>query len=360
MRKSDIKGLDDWLAHWQVNSDLPSRMTFAGWQMVDDEHPAEGGQAAYRIVHKTIRTIVYPELIVDAVTLRASFRNGPVTWGEPRFTNGMKDRRDGDYSVPQWGQLARSSVPPNYLVCVDPTIDIEAHEETTPPCNYVEILFKLPGPVPATHAGKVAAGRAGVAPFTAALDLLFGERLLGPMVTEEVGEVFPDWHWNRLVGGRTFSMEAQARLEVLDSSQLGSAIDEVLERARERDDESRSRVRVASQWYWRADADSDPVMKFLSYWLSIEALELGEKVNIGPVKDRVAALLSVSQTKVAEQVGRLYGLRSKLAHGTLRTVPEVELAAVSAVAHAILEHHVLGRVSEERRARLRDCLAVDV
>lgn len=350
--KSDLHGLDEWAENWAVNPDLPSQVSFNAWQMSDDAHPVGAGKTGYRVVFKTIRTVVVPSLNFDLPNLRLSFLNSAITWGEPRFTNALPGRRDGEFLVPQWGKLDLQGPAPGYTAFLDRQVAIEAHQETTPDGNFVEILYQLPSPAGTAWAEQIAAGRAGIAPLTAALDLMFGERVIGPIITEEVGELFEDWHWNREIGGRTVAMEGQARLELLDASYVGKRVGEYLTRTLSLSDDDRGSLRIAAQWYWRADKDSDPVLAFLGYWLSVEALELGENASITPLKTSLAALLGVEQSRIAVGVNRMYQLRNKLAHGKLRQVDAERVGEVASLATALLESHALGTISPERLAEL--------
>ncbi len=126
----------------------------------------------------------------------------------------------------------------------------------------------------------------------------------------------------------------------------------------DRDEQERNRIRIASQWYWRADRESDPVLKFIANWLAIEALELGENSNIAPIKRSIAGILAVNPSAIAEPIGRVYGLRNRLLHGTLRTVTKSELERVDAVTRALLEHHLLGYVTHDTLDLLRENLTL--
>ncbi|WP_285102240.1 hypothetical protein [Promicromonospora sp. MEB111] len=351
--KSDLTGLDEWVENWPVAPDLPSSITFTGWQESDEQHPVDGGKAGYRIVFKTIRTITVPTLELDALNLRLSLQNGSVNWGEPRFTNALPGRREGHWLVPEWGTLRLDHEPRGYEIQVNPVVEMAAHTENTPMTNYVEILYMFNEDVTGSHAEKLAFGRSATGPLTAALDLIYGERLLGAVITEEIGEIFPDWHWNRLLGGRHVAMEAQARLDQLDANGIVAALNSFLEIHASRDDEERARVRIAAQWYWRADRDADPTLRFLGYWLCVEALELGNAANIAPVKAAVAAAADATVAEITEGVGRMYGLRGNVAHGKVRDVKPEDIDRVRAIAEALLESNLLGTVTNPKRAALR-------
>jgi hypothetical protein len=354
--KSDIAGLDEWAENWQVARDLPSIVTFSGWQGNDDQHVVGDGTPGYRIVYKTIRTITVPMLEIDATNLRISFQNGPVKWGEPRFTNALPGRRENHWIVPEWGTLRLDTEPQGYEIQLNPLVEMAAYTENTPSTNYVEILYKFSDGLVRSLAEQLAFGRSATAPLTAALDLIYGERLLGAVITEEVGEIFPDWHWNRLLGGRNVSMEFQARVDLLNAREIAGALNVVLELHAERDEQERARVRIASQWYWRADRDADPVLRFLGYWLCIEALELGDNAKIAPIKAAVAAIIGTTVSEVSEGVGRIYGLRGNIAHGKIRDVKPEEIERVRAVAEALLESKLLGMVTAPRCEALRNAV----
>lgn len=354
-----ISGLDGWAESWEDNSQLPSRVTFNAWQEADDDHPATAGKPGYRIVYKTIRTVPLPLLTLHGGTFRLTIGNGEVTWGQARFPNAMRHRRDGEWIVPQWGKLHTDGSTHRYEPEVDRAVEVSAHTETTPPCNYLEILYILPEPEHQSYEDHLSVARARVAPLTAAIDVLYGERLLGPVITEEIGDVFDDWHWNRWLGGPTVGYEGQARIKHLDTRDFVAAIEPVLELQAARSEEARNRVRVASQWYWTADRESDPVMKFVASWLAIEALELGQNANIAPIKVAVAEILGVEQRIISEGIGRTYGLRNKLLHGVTRAVSTEDIARVDAVTRALIERHLLGDVTHDTRESLAAAFIAD-
>ena len=356
VRRDAISGLDEFSEGWQHDTDLPHVMSFSGWQMVDDDHPAGTGRPAYRVVHKCIRTVPFPAVNMDRPNLRISFANGPVTLGEPVFEAALPARRTGDYLIPEWGQIVEDGNTFTYEHQPNPQVHIRAHQVTTPPCNHIEILYELPEGEWDRYEDMVAAGRAGISPITATIDLLYGERVMGPRITEEVGEVFDDWHWNRLLGGRTVALESQARLDQFDGGKFAASLGDAIERSIDQPPDQRRRRRVASLWYWRAEADPDPVQRYIAYWLVVEALELDENADIKPIKLAVGSLLDVEQSVVAEAIGRMYGKRSGLVHGKLREADADEVSNVRALARALLELHMIGSVGPEGLDALRSAV----
>jgi hypothetical protein len=355
VRRQDIHGLDEWGESWAQNPLLPSPMSFSAWQMTDEDHPATGGDAGYRIVYKTIRTIFAPPHHLDTGNLLIRWVNDQITWGETRYPNALAHRRESEWLVPQWGRVSWQGVQGSYDTDPDREVAFSAHQETTPYGNFVELLYRLPEADTLDWAEKLALGRSRIAPLTAAMDLLWGERVLGPVITEEVGAIFDDWHWNRLLGGPTVAWEGQAQIAAASTSELQDALDVALIINREHTEDERERLRIAAQWYWRADREQDHVMKFLTYWLCIEAVALENGAHkIGPVKTMVAAILDTKETAI-DGIGRIYNVRGEIAHGHSRAVSSEALAGVRAIAEAVLSRGLLGRVSSERVDALRDC-----
>lgn len=354
--KGAVSGLDEWVRTWEPNSQFPAVMTFNGWQGSDDDHPAGTGKPGYRVVYKTIRTVPFPLLSLNGGSFRIQIGNGEINRGSARFPNAIPHRHENEWLVPQWGTLDVDAGKMTYTPQFDRSVEVSADSDTTPPCNHLELLYELPDTVGPEYHERLTLARARIAPLTAAMDLLYGERLLGPVLAEEVGEVFDDWHWNRWLGGPTVAYEGQARLKHLDTRDFLAAMTPMIEAYGDREEPDRNRLRIASQWYWRADHESDPVLKFIANWLAIEALELEENSNIAPIKLAIAGILQVTLSEVAEPIGRVYGLRNRLLHGTSRTVTKSDLQRVDAITRALLERHLLGYVTHDTLDSLREGL----
>jgi len=355
--KDQLTGLDEFIGAWKQNVDLPEELMFTAWQMSDEAHPAGEGKPAYRLVYKTLRTVPFPQVSLIHPNLRVNFANGPVTLGEPRFAEALSRRKTGSFMIPEWGSIEEGAEGgAGYAFQQNVNIQMEAHQETTPSANYLEILYALPAGDWVRYDQMVAAGRAGIASLTAMLDLIYGERLLGPVLTEEAGEVFDDWHWNRRIGGRTISMESQARLEMVDGNVFVARLSQAIAGQLELSPEARNRIRIAAQWYWRADGEPELVQRYIAYWLCVEALELGDNANIVPVLARVAELLGVDRSAVKASVGRMYGIRSDLVHGKIRDVTPEAVERLSSLAIALLESRSLKVVSGPRLEALRSAV----
>lgn len=353
-----VQGLDEFSKAWEPQVETPSSLMFEAWQMSDDQHPPGAGRPAYRLVHKTLRTIVVPQVKLAMPNLLVRFANGEVTIGRPIFHGTLGSRKAGHFVVPEWGAatLDKTENGIKYDYAVNRDVHIQAAQDTYPACNYVEVLYVLNDGVPSTYEASLSAGRAGIAPFTAMLDLSYGDRLLGPILTEEVGEVFDDWHWNRRLGGRTVALESQANMKMISGHQLSDSLRTAVDRQLELGDESRASARVAAQWYWEAESQSDPGLGFASYWLVLEALELGQNANIRPLRLAFSAMLGCNDDDLKEPLGRLYGERSGLLHGNVRVVDENQVVKVRALATALLHKHLFGDVPDDRVQEVRQVL----
>ncbi|WP_412018835.1 hypothetical protein [Brachybacterium epidermidis] len=195
--------------------------------------------------------------------------------------------------------------------------------------------------------------RTRISPMLASIDLLYGERLLGPILTEEVGAIFDDWHWNRKIGGREFIFEPQARLKQLPTGLFMESFESFFERHRERSENRRTRVRIASQWYLQAKSLDDPLMRIVAFWLCCEALEIeGNDTNIAPIKTRIAKQMGDSRELAPALVVEVYKTRSQIAHGKTHSASPVAIEASQVIAEALLEYHLLGEVTTETKESL--------
>lgn len=352
-----VHGLDEFAEAWEHQVETPSAMTFEGWQMADDEHPPGGGRPAYRLVYKTLRTIVIPEVKLQMPNLHVNFVNGDVTVGRPIFHGTLGSRKPGHFIVPEWGSVTSDDGNGlRYEFAVNRNVEVQAAQETYPSCNYIEVLYVLNDGVSSTYEDSLSAGRAGIAPFTAMLDLAYGERLLGPVLTEEVGEVFDDWHWNRRLGGRSVALESQANMKLVSGHELSDSLEAAVDRQLGLTEESRASLRVATQWYWEAESQSDPGLGFASYWLVLEALELGQNSNIRPLRIAFSEMLDCDENELRAPIGRLYGQRSALLHGDVRAVDENQVGRIRKLAAGLLHKHLFGVVPDGRVKEVREVL----
>ncbi len=348
-----VVGMANFFDSWQRSPETPQELTARGWQRTDDAHPPAAGRPAYRVVYKTMRLVPFPSLVMSWPNLRVSITNGDVERGGLRLPTGITGRTARHLIIPEYGRVREQNGTITYLSCPNLNIAVAGWEETLGACSHVEILYITDDsvvwdPEPQHNAELSRAservltrGRAGVASLKALLDLHVGPRLLAMPLTEEVGEAFDDWHWTRRLDAGLISAETQAAFRQLHTSELVVELEPLIERHHSLAPDESRRLTLASQWYWRADADTDPITRFIAWWLSVESLEmLG--TDIKPVRDRVAQLTSTATAQWAEPIGRLFGLRSKLVHGKVGEVTADAGARVEALARALLASRLLG------------------
>ena len=113
-------------------------------------------------------------------------------------------------------------------------------------------------------------------------------------ITEEVGVTFDDGHWNRHDTSPLFTVEAQAVLKQLKAHEITDELMPLVEAEQAVSKEDRARLALASLWYWRADAETDRIVRYISWWIVIESIEMSTS-DPSPVKKRL--LGSFRQTR---------------------------------------------------------------
>jgi hypothetical protein len=170
------------------------------------------------------------------------------------------------------------------------------------------------------------------------VDLKFGDRLLGVPLVEEIGEVFEDWHWNRQLAPDFVATEQQLTYSVVTADAFAQANGKRYEDALAMTEPERLRFRVASQWYWRADAETDPVTRFIQLWLVVESLEMFRQKLVAVTK-RLMALIG-ERDEVRQLVVRLYKVRNDLVHGEFAMPASEDLEKMDAVARLLLKARI--------------------
>jgi len=340
------------LDSWQQSPETPQEFTASGWQQSDDTHSPGAGRPGYRVVYKTLRVLPFPGLTMVWENLRLTLANGDVERGGMRVPTGIPGRNARHVVIPEHGRVLEASGAPSYLFCPDLIMGVAGWEETVCAVSYLELLY-VPdtAPPPAnedaiapTYEELLARGRAGIAALKTLLDLAMGPRLLAMPLTEEVGETFDDWHWNRRLNTGLFTAESQAQVRHVQAQETADLLGPLIERHQDLDPELRRRLTLASQWYWRADADTDAATRFIAWWLVVESLEMVKTTDIRPVRERLGELTDTASDDWRQPIGRLFGLRSKLVHGEADIAPEKPAALVELVAKALLNARLLGRV----------------
>jgi hypothetical protein len=216
--------------------------------------------------------------------------------------------------------------------------------------SYVEFLLKTDAKDPR---GQLVEGRQMLAALKDILELCFGSRLLGLLLTEEAGRLFDDWHFNRQLNTDQLGAESQLPAVGLEAAGLENWAHEVIDDFMRRPPPERSRFGLACEWYWTAIHSEEPVMRFLELWFAVEVAAMPNTTNIRPVRERLAEICGDTPADWEVFVGQLYRKRSRLAHGSeARQVTETEVRNVRTLVEVLLEAE-LGPTSPDRIAELR-------
>jgi hypothetical protein len=331
-----VTGLQEYIDAWEHDVETPHLQHVVAWQGNDDQHPPGEGRSGYRVVYKTLRLVPYPPAVLRWPNLRIALFCGDVERGGIRFEQTITGRRPDQAVIPEYGRvLDSSSAPPVYLRCPNLNIQVAGWAETVQAVSALEVIWIAP----TSHEEPLAlleAGRTAVSPLLALLEFEFGPRLLSTRLTEEVGEAFADWHWNRRIFTGTVYAESQAALIEQPAQDFVARTRPLIERNEALPDDERARLRLASRWYWAVQEETDPTLAFIQWWLIVETLEMAKTTKVQPVAVRLASLLNCGHVVVKEAVGRLWGLRSRLVHGEQLGVTTEEMHAVQVLARVLL------------------------
>jgi hypothetical protein len=327
-----------------TNLDAMHLYRSSGWQLADGEHPQGEGHPGYRVAYKALREMPAGDVTLTSPNVRITFAVGKLERGGVLTPDAVPGRRPSEFVVPEWAERAETvdgvaacSMTSNAAIQFAPWME-------TVNASYVEFLCILPEGIDADPGSLTRAGRSMVVSLKTMLDVRYGPRLLGVPWTEEIGEVFDDWHWNRRLDSPSISNEIQLALREHSPREFFDELKGQMEFNMALPIDERRRYELASRWYWLADAEPDSVNRFIQFWIVIESLLMSDHGNITPVKTRTAALLGF-EDGTADFVGRLYDIRNDLVHGNVPGVADESVLKVETLARLILAGR-LGDVSE--------------
>jgi hypothetical protein len=346
-----LVGAQEFLDAWQRSVDTPDELRATYWTNVDGDHPVGRGAPAYRVVYKTLRMIPYPQFDMTWPNLRVHIRNGDVSRGQMVVERTIQGRSPRHRVLPEHGRLLEHEDRAQYVPCLDTRIEIRSQDETLRAISYVEIVWHLEGVDAADYEASVARGRRAVAPLKALLDLKFGPRLLAMPLTEEIGEAFEDGHWNRRDQSGLFTTESQASIRQIQVHEIADELAPLILAQQTLPPADQARLTLACVWYWRADAEPDRVVRFISWWIVVESLEMRDS-NPRHVMKRLATIFSNDGGVWGKLIGKLFTLRGRLVHGQDWEVPEEQLQRVELVARVLLNSRLLGEVPDGLRSEV--------
>ncbi len=304
-----------------------------GWQRSDDDHKAGTGKPGYRLVFKTLKLLPLPQAAMEWPNCRITFSVDKTTKGGVRVLEALPSRRPNLVILPEYIDIVSQESQTNFNGRTNMKFNFKAWEKEIDTSGLVEMLLITEATEPQAILQE---GQLSLAKLKTVLQIAGGQRVLGLPITEEVVEIFSDWHWNRNMSSLSVGTESELNLEQLNTKEFFKVVQPAIELTQQMGKEERLRVSVASQWYWKADSERDSTNRFIEYWVAIEALEMPNSTNIRPVKERLAKLTGTGTDFWNDVVGKLYGLRSKLVHGKLAQVEDEQLAYLKKVIEALL------------------------
>ncbi len=330
-------------------ADFPDFFAASGWQDTDDEHPPGEGVPAYRVVYKTLKThlpevnMVWPNLI-----MRTGY--GSVRRGGMRLGEALPMRRDGHWLLPQPGKTVVEGTTMTFEPSGVTNFEFHAWQEEIDEVFFVELILHTTEERPDR---RLAEGRSRLASLKALTELAFGSRVLGALVTEELGEIFADGHFNRGLESDRVGNEYTMGLKAVTPDEFSAWTKTTLASHLERPLEELRRIGLACDWYWRSTQTPDLVTEYLELWFAVEVVAMPDTSNVRPVRERLGAAFGGSEGEWAEFVGRHLNRRSALVHGDAkREVEEREVESLRDLVQALLELE-LGIGNDTRRESLR-------
>ncbi|MGH2852642.1 MAG: hypothetical protein ACRDLF_00400 [Solirubrobacteraceae bacterium] len=329
--------------------DLPDFLVAGGWQDSDDDHPPGEGTPAYRVVYKTLKTFL-PEskMVWPNLVMRTGY--GSVRRGGIKLDDVLPLRREGRWFYPQPGATVVEGQMLRFEATETKNFEFKAWQEEVEELFFVEFVLHTTADKPDR---RLEEGRSGLARLKTLIELTFGPRVLGALVTEGLGEVFPDGHFNRSLESDAVGNEWQMGLAAVTREEMEAWAKTTLGPHQERPEEELQRVRLACDWYWRSTQTADLVTEYLELWFVVEVIAMPDDTDVRPVRECLAQAFGGSGSEWKDFVGKHFGRRSKLVHGDAkREVEEQEVESLRDLVQALLELE-FGISNDERREGLR-------
>lgn len=329
--------------------DLPDFLALSGWQDSDDDHPPGEGTPAYRVVYKSLKTFLpESEMVWPNLVMRTGY--GSVRRGGIKLDDVLPLRRAGRWFYPQPGATVIEGQTMRFEPTETKNFEFKAWQEEIEGLFFVEFVLHTTADKPDR---RLEEGRSGLARLKTLIELTFGPRVLGALVTEGLGEVFPDGHFNRSLQSDAVGNELQMGLAAVTREELEAWAKTTLGPHQERSEGKLQRVRLACDWYWRSTQTSDLVTEYLDLWFVVEVIAMPDTTDVRPVRERLAEAFGGSEGEWKTFVGRHFGRRSKLVHGVAkREVEEQKVESLRDLVQALLELE-FGITNPERRESLR-------
>jgi hypothetical protein len=335
-------------------NELPDFFAMSGWQRADDSHPPGAGMSAYRVVYKTLKTYL-PDVEMNWPNLVLRCGHGSVDRGGVKLDGAIQTRREHRWLLPQPGDVEIDGQTMTFRPRETKNFEFRAWQENVEGVFFVELILHTTEERPDR---RMAEGRRRLGSLKTLIELSFGPRVLGPLLTEEIGEVFPDGHFNRNLQSDQVGNEWQMDLAAITPARFTEWTRHPLGTFNARTHEDRRRLSLACDWYWRSTQTADLVTEYLELWFVVEAIAMPDTTDIRPVRERLAAAFGGDEKDWRQVVGRHLGRRSNLVHGQAhREVGEADVEELRDIVQALLELE-FGIANVERSDRLRSLAGI--
>lgn len=310
-----------------------------GWQRHDQEHPSGNGNLGYRAVYKTLKLIPFPAVHLSwpNLTIRMVVEN--VEFGGFNVKgNAIPSIFPNKLLLPEYIEISQDSNLISYHGETNLKWEFDAYTKEFPMSGIVEILLEVESP---NENEIVSKGRRNVSPILTILDLVYGERLIGALITEEVVELFPDGHWNRKIISPSVGSESQLNMKMIENLQIDQ-MKKSIDTYQDFGKNDRRNTALATDWFWKSEREADQIDRFIQLWICLEALEM-PTTNIKPISEQLAIITTEDYDFWKEPIGRLFGKRSDLVHGNSNEVNEHEIIILRGIAKILLANR-LGKI----------------
>ncbi len=308
----------------------------SGWQRSDQEHPPGHGNLGYRAVYKTLKLIPFPNINLSWPNLRVRMVVEKVELGGFNVKgNVIPSIFPNRLLLPEYIEIRQNSNSISYHGEINLKWEFAGYEEEFPMSGIVEMLLEMEI---SDEEDIISEGRRRLSPILTILDFVYGERLIGALITEEVVELFPDGHWNRKMISPSVGSESQLDMIKIENSQI-EQMKKSIEIYQNCGDSGRKNIALATDWFWKSERESDRIDKFIQLWICLESLEM-PTTNIKPICERLTIITNEDYNFWKEPIGRLFGKRSDLVHGNSNKVDEYEILILRGIAKILLANRL--------------------
>jgi hypothetical protein len=159
-----------------------------GWQRFDNDHPPGKGKLGYRAVYKTLKLIPYPPVNLSWPNLKVRLVVESVEFGGFKVKgNVIPSVFPNKLLLPEYIEIRKEGQSITFQGKTNMKWEFAAYQEEFPTSGIVEFLLEVES---SNENDVITRGRRSVSPILAILDLIYGERLIGALIAEEVVELF--------------------------------------------------------------------------------------------------------------------------------------------------------------------------